>query len=76
MAIKRPRLRYYLVFKGIPVEVAAEELNQYKLYNQNTKKYSYMLGLRNESDGLQIQSPFYAGCMENFDISFIRGTTP
>jgi hypothetical protein len=49
---------------------------QLKLYSKKSKKHSYALGMRNENEGYDVFTPFFAGFIKRQDILFIRGTIP
>ena len=66
----------YLESRGITLAVAKKYLKQLCLFNADTKKDFYALGLCNEEDGFEIRNPFFKGSIGTKAITFLRGTMP
>lgn len=71
--IKSKGLIKYLRSRGIPPKIAQTHLKEVIVYNKETKKSIYALGLLNEEGGYELRNPFFKGCVGKKDVSFIRG---
>ena len=71
--IEHVALIRYLEKRGIPLSVAKTCLKELRVFNRDTKKQFFALGLKNEDGGWELRNPFFKGCLGNKSISFIRG---
>lgn len=74
--LKHIALIKYLEKRGIPLSVAKPYLKEVRVYNRDTKKQFFALGLKNEEGDWELRNPFFKGCAGTKSISFIRGTKP
>lgn len=69
----------YMAEQGIPAKVSQNYLQQLKLYDRQTKKHFFALGMPNDDDGFELQNREYSGWISDKpdkkkrDISHIRG---
>ncbi|GGD64264.1 transposase [Emticicia aquatilis] len=63
----------YLEKRGIPLFIAQKYLKELHVYNKDTGKKFFTLGLPNEEGGFELRNPFFKGCLRTKAISFIRG---
>ncbi len=71
--IKQLGLINYLTTRGIPLYIAQKYLKELHVYNKETGKKFFALGLQNEEGGYELRNPFFKGCLAPKAISFIRG---
>lgn len=74
--IEHPALIQYLESRGLLLEVVREYYKQVSVYNKQSRKSIFALGMKNESGGYALRNKFYEGCAGPNTISFIRGTRP
>jgi hypothetical protein len=72
--IEHPGLVQYLQNRGIPLPVGKEYLKEVRVFNQNSRKTMFALGMRNEDAGYELRNPFFKGCLGSKSVTFIRGT--
>ncbi|MDI9319042.1 MAG: CHC2 zinc finger domain-containing protein [Phycisphaerales bacterium] len=72
-AITSPGLLQYLRRRGIPQKIAFLSLKEVLVFNKETGKSIYALGLLNEEGGYELRNVFFKGCVGRKDVSFIRG---
>lgn len=73
-AIESNGLFRYLRSRGISRKVAEMHLKEVIVFNKETKKSIYALGLLNEEGGYELRNHFFKGCVGRKDVSFIRGS--
>jgi hypothetical protein len=71
--IAHPALIHYMENRGIPLTVGEECLKEVKVFNNETKKTIFALGLSNEEGGFELRNSFFKGCVGKKSITFIRG---
>lgn len=64
----------YIENRGIPLELAQEFLKEVLVRNNKTGREFRTIGLYNESEGYEICTEDFKGCIGPKSISFIRGT--
>ncbi|MES2479443.1 MAG: toprim domain-containing protein [Bacteroidota bacterium] len=74
--IQHPTLIKYLKERGIDQKVASQYLQQLRLFNHNTQKNFFALGLHNEDGGYELRNPYFKGCVSPKTVTFIRGKIP
>ncbi len=74
--IEHPALIQYVEKRGVPLKVAGELLKEVRVFNKDTKKTFFALGMRNEDAGYEIRNPFFKGCIGTKSITFVRGSKP
>lgn len=74
--IKHAGLIEYLAGRGIPLYVAQQYLQQLFVFNKNTGKSFYTLGIQNEDKGYELRNPYFKGTLGTKSYSFIRGLKP
>ena len=74
--IKHPALVQYLNKRGIPLAIGQQYLDEVSVFNTETRKTLFALGMQNEDAGYEIRNPFFKGSAGSKSITFIRGTTP
>lgn len=72
--IEHPALIHYLEKRGIPLNIASDYLQEIRVFNKDTKKTFFSIGLRNEDAGYEIRNPFFKGSIGTKSITFIRGS--
>jgi hypothetical protein len=66
----------YLEKLGIPLSLAQTCMKETRVFNKNTGKTFFALGVKNENGGYELINPFFTGCIKPRTITFIRGTKP
>ncbi len=74
--VKHPALVQYLNKRRIPLAIGQHYLEEVSVFNTETRKTFFALGLQNEDAGYEIRNPFFKGSAGPKSITFIRGTTP
>lgn len=74
--IEHPALIQYLEKRGIPLCIGQQYLKELRVYNNDSKKLFFSLGIRNEDAGYELRNPFFKGCIGTKSITFIRGSKP
>ena len=74
--IEHPALIQYLSKRGIPFEIGSELLSELLVFNAETKKTFFTLGVRNEDGGYETRSPIFKASVGKKSITFVRGTQP
>jgi hypothetical protein len=74
--IEHPALIQYLESRGIPLDIGRDLLSELRVYNAETKKTFFTLGVRNEDAGYETRNPFFKACVGRKSITFVRGTKP
>lgn len=74
--IEHPALIQYLEKRGIPLGIGHDYLKEIRVFNKDSNKTFFSIGLRNEDAGYEIRNPFFKGCIGTKSITFIRGTRP
>jgi len=74
--IEHPALIKYLGSRGILLKTAMPYIEEVLLYNKQSKKNFFALGMPNEEDGYEVRNQFFKGCVGSKTISFIRGKQP
>lgn len=67
-------LTNYVESRGIPLDLAQEFLKEVLVRNNKTGREFRTIGLYNESEGFEICTEDFKGCIGPKSISFIRGT--
>lgn len=62
--------------RGIPPSILKKYLLEIHFLNNKSGKTIKALGLKNEGKGYEVRNPFFKGCIQKKDITFIRGTIP
>ena len=74
--IKHSALVQYLAKRGISLDIGQQYLEEVSVFNTETKKTFFALGMQNEDTGYELRNPFFKGSAGSKSITFIRGTTP
>jgi len=74
--LKHRALIHYLTARGIPFAVAKDYLKEVHVYNSESKKSYFALGIKNEGGGYELRNPYFKGCIRPKHITFVRGTIP
>jgi hypothetical protein len=74
--IEHPALVQYLEKRGIPFGIASELLSELHVFNSESKKTFFTLGIRNEDGGYETRSPIFKASVGKKSITFVRGSKP
>jgi hypothetical protein len=74
--IKHPALIEYLDSRGIPLPIGQEYYKEVTVYNRESQKSIFALGMRNEIGGWEICNKYYKASVGPKYPTIIRGTKP
>lgn len=73
-SLQNTSLISYLKSRGISAALAKKYLKEVHIYNTDTGKNFFALGLLNEGEGYELRNNLFKGCVAPKNITFIRGT--